>query len=172
MGITLSEKMDDIVLKSETTEPEDLTTLENDREKECELEDNGNEQIKENILAILQSRETARFDDLLIECDQSDLLAGLDELTKSNRIKCIDGLYMLNDLDQAAESDQDDLLSGKMVVTISRKQFYELEANERVLISIEGNEDDPETVLERLRYEQRMRRMTGFHPYYQQQGQF
>ena len=43
---------------------------------------------------------------------------------------------MLNDLDQAAESDQDDLLSGKMVVTISRKQFYELEANERVLISI------------------------------------
>ena len=31
--ITLSEKMDDIVLKSETTEPEDLTTLENDREK-------------------------------------------------------------------------------------------------------------------------------------------
>lgn len=25
--------MDDIVLKSETTEPEDLTTLENDREK-------------------------------------------------------------------------------------------------------------------------------------------
>ena len=93
---------------------------------------------------------------------------------------------MLNDLDQAAESDQDDLLSGKMVVTISRKQFYELEANERVLISIgqslivflvcvntvvlEGNEDDPETVLERLRYEQRMRRMTGFHPYYQQQG--
>ena len=32
-SITLSEKMDDIVLKSETTEPEDLTTLENDREK-------------------------------------------------------------------------------------------------------------------------------------------
>ena len=43
---------------------------------------------------------------------------------------------MLNDLDQATESDQDDLLNGKLIVTISRKQFYELEANERVFISI------------------------------------
>ena len=71
----------------------------------------------------------------LIECVQSDLVVALDELVKDKNIKCIDGLYMLND-SEVAESDDDDLINGKMVVTISRKQFYELEQNERVLISI------------------------------------
>merc|ERR1711892_1606095 len=162
---------DNVVLKSKEPD-ESQATIENDREKESELDDEpGNEHIKESIMAILQGRETARFDDFmisnrLIECAQSDLVVALEELVKEKIVKCVEGLYMLND-SEVAESDDDDLINGKMVVTISRKQFFELEQNERVLISIEGNEEDPETVLERLRYEQRMRRM-ACHPYYQQ----
>jgi len=149
---------DDVVLKSKEPD-ESQATIENDREKESELDDEpGNEHIKESIMAILQGRETARFDDFmisnrLIECAQSDLVVALEELVKDKIVKCVEGLYMLND-SEVAESDDDDLINGKMVVTISRKQFFELEQNERVLISIEGNEEDPETVLERLRYEQ------------------
>merc|ERR1711892_211458 len=149
---------DNVVLKSKEPD-ESQATIENDREKESELDDEpGNEHIKESIMAILQGRETARFDDFmisntLIECAQSDLVVALEELVKDKIVKCVEGLYMLND-SEVAESDDDDLINGKMVVTISRKQFFELEQNERVLISIEGNEEDPETVLERLRYEQ------------------
>ena len=43
---------------------------------------------------------------------------------------------MLNDLDKAAESDQGELLSGKLVVTISGEQYDSLESKELVLISI------------------------------------
>ena len=71
----------------------------------------------------------------LIECAQSDLVVALEELVKDKIVKCVEGLYMLND-SEVAESDDDDLINGKMVVTISRKQFFELEQNERVLISI------------------------------------
>ena len=42
--------------------------------------------------------------------------------------------------------------------------------NKLNLIFLEGNEDDPETVLERLRYEEEMRRLSGFNPFYQQKG--
>ena len=45
-------------------------------------------------------------------------------------------IYMLNDLDKAAESDQGELLSGKLVVTISGEQYDSLESKELVLISI------------------------------------